>query len=121
MELCAMLARGVRTFGEMARDRSDCPSGVVGGSLGQLRAGDLVAEVEDALARLEPGETGGAPIRSRFGWHILKLDRRIDGRELPFEAAAERIRMHLESRAWGVAASRLVLALADEAEESGVK
>ena len=120
IELCAILARGVCTFAEMARDRSDCPSAAVGGSLGQLRPGDLVAEVEAALSRLEPGETGGTPIRSRLGWHILRLERRIDGRELPFEVVAERIRMHLESRAWGVAASRLVVALADEAREAGV-
>ena len=64
--------------------------------------------------------TAGAPIRSRFGWHILRLDRRIEGRDLPFEVSAERIRMHLESRAWGVAASRYVVALADEAREKGV-
>jgi peptidyl-prolyl cis-trans isomerase C len=120
LELCAILAKGVCTFAQVARDHSACPSGAVGGSLGQLRPGDLVAEVEAALARLEPGETGGAPIRSRFGWHILKLERRIDGRDLPFEAAAERIRMHLESRAWGVAASRYVVALAEEAREAGV-
>jgi peptidyl-prolyl cis-trans isomerase C len=120
IELRAILAKGVCTFAEMARDHSSCPSGAVGGSLGQLRPGDLVAEVEDALGRLEPGETGGEPIRSRFGWHILKLERRIDGHELPFEVAAERIRMHLESRAWGVAASRFVVALAEAARESGV-
>jgi peptidyl-prolyl cis-trans isomerase C len=120
IELSAILAKGVCTFAEMARDHSDCPSGAVGGSLGQLRPGDLVAEVEDALARLEPGETSGTPLRSRFGWHILKLERRIDGRDLPFEVAAERIRMHLESRAWGVAASRYVVALAEDACEAGV-
>ena len=118
--LANALARRTRTFPELAREHSDCPSAATGGSLGQLRPGDLVAEVEAALLQLEPGQIAAEPVRSRFGWHILKLERRIEGRDLPFEAVVERIRLHLESRAWGVAASRYVLALAEAAEARGV-
>jgi peptidyl-prolyl cis-trans isomerase C len=107
-------------FEALARAVSDCPSGVLGGSLGQLRAGDLVGEVETALMTLQPGEIAGEPVRSRFGWHILKLLRRIDGREMPFESVRERISLNLESRAWITAASRYVLALAEQASAKGV-
>lgn len=100
--------------------RSDCPSASVGGSLGQLSPGDLAPEVEAGLARLRPGQTGDGPVRSRFGWHILRLDRRIEGRRLPFEAVHDRISLHLESRAWTAAAARYVADLAAEAREGGV-
>jgi peptidyl-prolyl cis-trans isomerase C len=118
--VAADLSARPETFEQIARETSDCPSAEVGGSLGQLKPGDLVAEVEAALLRLQPGEIARDPVRSRFGWHVLRLARRIDGRELPFEVAAERIRLHLESRAWIAAASRYVQVLADEARSRGV-
>lgn len=118
--VAAELAEHPERFERIAREMSDCPSREVGGSLGQLKPGDLVAEVESALLSLQPGETAAAPIRSRFGWHVLRLGRRIEGRELPFEVAAERIRLHLESRAWIAAAARYVQDLADQARAGGV-
>jgi peptidyl-prolyl cis-trans isomerase C len=120
MGLIDALRRRAGAFADLARDHSTCPSGAIGGSLGQLRPGDLVAEVEAELTRLGPGQVAAAPVRSRFGWHVLRLDRRIEGRDLPFEFAVESIRLHLESRAWDVAASRYVLALAEAARERGV-
>lgn len=107
-------------FAEIAKALSDCPSGQVGGSLGQLQQGDLVPEIERALLRLEPGQVASAPVRSRFGWHVLKLVRRIEGRLAPFELVADRIRLHLESRAWTAAATRYVGELAEAARRSGV-
>ncbi len=107
-------------FAELAKSVSACPSGEVGGSLGQLSPGDVVGEVERALAGLQPGEILGNPVRSRFGWHVLKLERRIEGRVLPFEYVEDKIRLHLESRAWTAAATRYVSELADRARAQGV-
>jgi peptidyl-prolyl cis-trans isomerase C len=111
---------GGRAFAELAREVSDCPSGAVGGSLGQLQPGDLVPEVEDVLEALAPGEVAVEPVRSRFGWHVLKLERRIEGRALPFEQVEDRIRLNLEARAWSAAATRYVADLAAEARRQGV-
>jgi peptidyl-prolyl cis-trans isomerase C len=107
-------------FAAMAKTLSDCPSREVGGSLGQLGPGDVVGEIETALASLEPGLVLAQPVRSRFGWHILKLDRRIEGRELPFDYVEDKIRLHLESRAWTAAATQYVSELADRARAKGV-
>ena len=90
------------------------------GALGQLFPGDLTPEVERALVALSPGQVGGEPIRSRFGWHILRLDRRQAGRRLPFEHVHADIADQLRHRAWAGAAARYVAALADDARESGV-
>jgi len=118
--LIATLASGGADFAELARACSDCPSGPLGGSLGQLSPGDLVPEVEEVLDALQPGEISPEPVLSRFGWHVLKVDRRIEGRALPFEAVEERIRLHLESRAWAAAAARYAAELTAEARSRGV-
>ncbi|MFI4934085.1 MAG: peptidylprolyl isomerase [Caulobacterales bacterium] len=104
----------------LAQTHSDCPSGAAGGSLGQLQAGDLASEVEAALDRLAPGEIAAEPVRSRFGWHILKVERRIDARQLPFEAVRDWIARQLEGQAWTTAAARYVAGLAQEARAGGV-
>lgn len=107
-------------FAALAKAHSACSSAAIGGSLGQLSPGDLAAPVEAGLGRLQPGEIGAEPVRSRFGWHVLKLERRIDGRELPFEHVRDQIALHLESRAWMAAATRYVASLAADAREQGV-
>jgi peptidyl-prolyl cis-trans isomerase C len=104
----------------LAQAQSDCPSGATGGSLGQLGPGDLVPEIERELSALAPGEIAAEPVRSRFGWHVLRLDRRIDGRPLPYDFVEEQIRLHLESRAWTAAAARYVVELTAQAREQGV-
>ncbi|MFZ3006450.1 MAG: peptidylprolyl isomerase [Phenylobacterium sp.] len=107
-------------FAHLARTLSDCPSGKVGGSLGQLGPGDVVGEIERALGGLQAGDIFPRPVASRFGWHILKLERCIEGRELPFDYVEDKIALHLESRAWTAAATRYVSDLADRARAQGV-
>jgi peptidyl-prolyl cis-trans isomerase C len=107
-------------FEAAARAFSACPSSALGGSLGQLSRGDLAAEIEAALAPLAAGEVAREPVRSRFGWHILRLDRRIPGRTAPFEAVEAKIRLHLESRAWVASARAYVAQLAEAAKGRGV-
>ena len=116
----AELAVHPHRFADLAASLSDCPSKGVGGSLGQLSPGDLAAEVEAGLDRLKDDEIASEPVRSRFGWHVLRLERRIEGRLLPFEHVLPRIALHLESRAWTAAAARYVSGLAAEARERGV-
>ncbi len=120
MAAIAELADHPHRFVELAAVLSDCPSKGVGGSLGQLSPGDLAAEVEAGLVRLQDGETASEPVRSRFGWHVLRLERRIEGRRLPFEHVLPRIALHLESRAWTAAAARYASGLVAEARERGV-
>lgn len=107
-------------FPTLAAAYSACPSSGVGGSLGQLGPGDLAPEIEAAFGGLAVGEISPEPVRSRFGWHILRLDRRIEGRRLPFEQARDRLQLHLESRAWVAAAVQYVSDLAARARSRGI-
>jgi peptidyl-prolyl cis-trans isomerase C len=107
-------------FAELARIHSACPSREVGGSLGQLTPGSTVPEFKTALGTLAVGEVTREPVRSRFGFHVIRLDRRIPGRRLPFEAVRERITLHLEASSWSRGVAQLIGVLADRAKIVGI-
>lgn len=66
--------RGGADFAELAKEHSQDPgSGANGGSLGDVAAGVMVAEFEEAAFDLEEGEIS-APVKTQFGYHIIKVD-----------------------------------------------
>jgi len=109
-----------KAFAEAARSYSGCASARQDGSLGQIRRGELVPTIQAGLEALADGETGREPVRSRFGWHVLRLQRRIPGRMLPFEMVRDKIADMLEARSWSVEAARYVASLAGSSCIEGV-
>jgi peptidyl-prolyl cis-trans isomerase C len=107
-------------FAAAARAFSGCASSRQDGSLGQIRRGELVPTVQAGIEALVDGETGREPVRSRFGWHVLRLQRRIPGRIIPFEHARDKIADMLEARSWSVEAARYVAGLARRGKVEGV-
>ena len=107
-------------FAAAAREHSGCASAQQDGSLGQIRRGELVPEVQAGFETLADGTTAREPVRSRFGWHILRLHRRLPGRALPFDMARERIADMLEARSWSVEAARYVAQLAARNQVEGI-
>ena len=108
-------------FAEAARTNSACASAQQDGSLGQIRRGELVSEVQAGLEALADGRTAREPVRSRFGWHILRLHRRIAGRTLSFDMVRDRIADMLEARSWSIEAARYVADLAARNNVEGVR
>lgn len=109
-----------RAFAEAAREYSGCPSGQQDGSLGQLRKGELTSTIETAIEALREGEMAGEPVRSRHGWHLLYVHRRIAGKQLPFDVVKDRIAEMLEARSWTMAAARYVASLAQKYPVRGI-
>jgi len=109
-----------RRFHDLALTRSDCPSGKSGGMLGQMEAGDLVREVEAALDALEPGGIAPEPVRSGYGWHVLRLDQRAGGSLLPYEHVREAIRMRIDARSWALNAAEHVETLMAASAREGI-
>ena len=107
-------------FAAVAREMSACPSSKQDGSLGQVRRGDLLPAVQIALEAIPEDTVRREPVRSSYGWHVIRLHRRIDGRVLPFEAVRPKIAEMLAARGWTLAATRYVAALAAEAEIDGI-
>jgi peptidyl-prolyl cis-trans isomerase D len=65
---------GGEQFADLAGEYSDDPvSGAQGGDLGWASRGDFVAAFETALFELETGAIS-APVRTEFGYHIIRLD-----------------------------------------------
>jgi peptidyl-prolyl cis-trans isomerase SurA len=63
-----------KPFEEIARQFSDDPSGQRGGDLGMFGRGDMVPEFEQVAFELKPGEVS-RPVRTRFGFHIIKVEK----------------------------------------------
>ncbi|RYC26307.1 peptidylprolyl isomerase [Ciceribacter ferrooxidans] len=118
--LAAVLAEHPVEFETMARTHSACPSAAQGGNLGQLTRGSTVAEFERAMARMTEGEITTRPVESRFGYHIIRLERRIDGEQLPFDFVQQRIAGWLEASTWSKAVSQYIAILAADATITGI-
>jgi peptidyl-prolyl cis-trans isomerase C len=106
-------------FESLARALSDCPSASEGGRLGQVAEGDTTPEFEAALQSLEPGQICPDVVRTRYGVHVLRLDRKVAGDVLPFEQVHERIASYLEANSSRRAAAQYVALLAGQARISG--
>src|SRR5690606_12374116 len=118
-QLVAALQDGA-DFAVLASAHSDCPSSSEGGALGQLQRGDLGSELEEALLALDVGAIAPAAIRTKFGWHIVRLDRRGEARKAPYGAVRDVIFSALRDRASVAAAARYLRELAANAEIEGL-
>ena len=61
-------------FSELAKTHSTGPSGKNGGNLGWFGPGQMVKEFEQATFSLEKGEVSQEPVKTKFGFHIIKLN-----------------------------------------------
>ena len=78
-------------FATIAKSRStDKASG--DGDLGFFKKADMVPEFAAAAFALKPGQITDAPVKSQFGWHVIRLEARRTAPPLPFEEAYEALR-----------------------------
>jgi peptidyl-prolyl cis-trans isomerase C len=115
-------------FADAATANSNCPSAAVGGSLGQLGRGDSVPEFEQALfdagARQQnAAATGILPtlVNTRYGFHIVRIDRRVPGQVLPFEAVQQQIAQKMQQAVFAKAFQQYIRLLAGAATITGVE
>ena len=83
------------TFAALAQAYSRCPSAAQGGNLGQVTRGQTTPQFEEAMLQLAPGEIGTEPVETRYGFHIIRLERKHEGRTLPYGLVADRIADYL--------------------------
>jgi len=95
--LLAQLADNAGSFAHLAQQFSACESRHQGGQLGQISKGQTVEEFERQIQDLPVG-LHASPVESRYGWHLVAIDQRIEGEVLPYQAVKGRIfQMLLES------------------------
>ncbi len=107
-------------FTILAAELSNCPSGERGGNLGQISRGDMVQEFEKALFKFGASGILRELVKTRYGFHIVAIDRYIPGRKLPFDnvrvTIAERLHLQVEEKAL----RQYISILAGQAEIHGV-
>ena len=106
-------------FADLAANHSNCTTSASdGGYLGQITRGQTVAEFEAGLERMQPGEV--AIVETRYGFHVVRLDRRAEGETLRFEIVRERIADYLIASVEHRAIAQYVAILAGRADIAGI-
>ena len=88
------LAREGKDFAELAKQYSEGPTRDKGGYLGTFKKEAMVKPFADVAFKLKPGEIS-EPVRTRFGWHLIKVEKVNKASVTSFEDAKKEIRKKL--------------------------
>ena len=94
-ELIAKVKGGELSFEDAAMEYSSCPSKAQGGNLGDFGRGQMVPEFDQAVFAMEVGEITDAPVKTQFGYHLIKLNSKKDAELMPYADIAEDIKRAL--------------------------
>ena len=97
MELLAKIKSGEMTFEKCAEEYSSCPSGKNGGNLGDFSRGQMVPEFDTAVFSMAVGEVTDTPVKTQFGYHLIKLNSKSDAAPTPFDAVKDQLKNMLVS------------------------
>lgn len=107
------------TFAALAKEYSACPSKESGGNLGQLSKGQTVPEFERQLMPLAEGLSDNA-IESRYGFHVVNVNRKIEGKQLEYDMVSDKVRGYLINSASHLAIQAYIQSLVEQADIQGV-
>jgi len=93
VDVIAQLKKG-KDFASLAKLSDDKGSGAKGGELGWFTRGQMVPPFEEAVFALKPGEIS-EPVRTAFGWHVIKLEAREAQRTRSLDEVRGEIRQRL--------------------------
>lgn len=79
-------------FAAIAKARSKDPGAAQGGDLGFFKEGDMVPEFAAAAFALQPGQISEKPVKTQFGWHVIKVEERRNAPAPTFEEARDDLR-----------------------------
>lgn len=95
LELLAKIKSGDVSFEDCAKENSSCPSGQQGGSLGDFGRGQMVPEFDTAAFSMDEGEITETPVKTQFGYHLIKLNKKNPATTPAFEEIASEIKQGL--------------------------
>lgn len=91
-EICKDIKDGKITFEDAAKEYSSCPSKNNGGNLGDFGRGQMVPEFDTAVFSMSVGEITDTPVKTQFGYHLIKLNSKKEASEMPYEDIAEELK-----------------------------
>ncbi len=112
--LIAELNKAPNTFAAVAARESACPSKAQGGSLGAFRSGEMVPEFEKAAGALKIGAFSQTPVKTSFGYHIIRREALAQANVIPFDKVKPMIANLLK----GEKTQQAIQALIDQAEKA---
>lgn len=97
-KVIADLKKGAK-FEDIAKKQSKDPgSGANGGDLDWATAASYVPEFAEAMVKLKKGETTQAPVKSQFGWHVIRVDDIRDAQLPKLEEVRPQIAQQLQQQ-----------------------
>ena len=81
-DILSKINGGEMSFEDAARKYSSCPSKENGGGLGEFTRGQMVPEFDEAVFAMGEGEISAAPVKTQFGYHLIKLNARSESKVL---------------------------------------
>jgi peptidyl-prolyl cis-trans isomerase C len=81
-----------KDFAELAKEKSTDPNKSEGGDLGYFTRGRMVKEFEDAAFALDKGAYSKTPVKTDFGYHVIKVEDKRDAPPPPFEQVQDQVR-----------------------------
>lgn len=91
-------AKAGEDFYNLAYYESDDRTKYVGGSLGSFHAGQTIKEFDDVVQAMKVGDIRG-PVKTLYGYHVIRMDEVQEARQLSYEEAADKIRkMYTDQR-----------------------
>lgn len=85
------ISEGKISFEDAAKKYSSCPSKENGGSLGDFGRGQMVPEFETAAFAMTAGEVTKEPVKTQFGYHLIKLIAKNEAKTAPLAEVKEGI------------------------------
>lgn len=79
-------------FAEIAKEKSKDGAAAAGGDLGYFTAERMVPEFAEAAFALEPGSYTREPVKTQFGWHVIKVEDKRKQAPPAFEQVQNQVR-----------------------------
>jgi peptidyl-prolyl cis-trans isomerase C len=117
-KLIEILKAAPSSFNDLVQRHSACPSKEQNGNLGQLTKGQTVPEFEKALFAATEGLIE-YPVESRYGFHIVMVDRKIDGQQLPYDYVKDKVAEYLNDKVQRKATAHYIQTLIEQADITG--
>jgi peptidyl-prolyl cis-trans isomerase C len=81
-----------KDFAELAKEKSTDPNKADGGDLGYFTKGRMVKEFEDAAFTLDKGTYSKTPVKTDFGYHVIKVEDKRDAPPPAYDQVKDQVR-----------------------------
>lgn len=118
--LIEKLQKKPHLFSKLAKEFSACPSKAEGGDLGQITKGQTTSEFERQLFVMPQG-LSAKPIETRYGYHVVQIDQKEEGKLLDFSMVQNKIELYLQERVKHKGISQYIHQLLVDADIQGIE